>query len=531
MEKIFDIAKDSEKSWGVIAQGIDGNFEEVEGKIEKLGSIILGESKETTEENITTDSASYKDYKFSKAIPKGAKIITLIAPSKAGYFLRVNGELGEKISNIVLPYITTEEYIGISSNVVGDYKVVYETGENLEGLETTVGNMKGITETNKTNINIINNLIKGHTPVVKTETINSTGGSYKDYLFEEIIPAGCVLVKKNADGYLLRTDGELGPRISAITTPYTTTEDYKGVSTNYTGEISITYNDGTREEFGLFLEGKNIVCFGDSLTELFGNYGFRWTDYFETFTKANVINVGVGGARFQQRRTPSLTLVGGSNEVYQTAFSMFDMVNVVRCACDESDESGTPYRTYLQNAVQYLAEFEADGTNEPKDFSQWQERLLSIDWNKVDGTVIFAGTNDWNNASEYLGESGSYNPSRTLGAINEIIRMLTSKYKHLKIYWFTPVVRWLGYNNGMGDDEKWSDIFQREGRTLREYCKIIEEEVRNNHIPVCDLYNTLCWNKYNFSNYFPSNDGTHPLYGFGVIAKRIAAFINANRML
>lgn len=28
MEKIFDIAKDSEQKWGVIAQGIDGNFEE-----------------------------------------------------------------------------------------------------------------------------------------------------------------------------------------------------------------------------------------------------------------------------------------------------------------------------------------------------------------------------------------------------------------------------------------------------------------------------------------------------------------------
>lgn len=33
MKKIFDIAKDSEKSWGVIAQGIDGNFEEVSSKI------------------------------------------------------------------------------------------------------------------------------------------------------------------------------------------------------------------------------------------------------------------------------------------------------------------------------------------------------------------------------------------------------------------------------------------------------------------------------------------------------------------
>lgn len=34
MEKIFDIAKDSEKSWGVIAQGIDGNFEEVRKAID-----------------------------------------------------------------------------------------------------------------------------------------------------------------------------------------------------------------------------------------------------------------------------------------------------------------------------------------------------------------------------------------------------------------------------------------------------------------------------------------------------------------
>lgn len=32
MEKIFDIAKDSEQKWGVIAQGIDGNFEEIEKK-------------------------------------------------------------------------------------------------------------------------------------------------------------------------------------------------------------------------------------------------------------------------------------------------------------------------------------------------------------------------------------------------------------------------------------------------------------------------------------------------------------------
>lgn len=36
MENIFDIAKDSEQKWGVIAQGIDGNFEHVTNKIETL---------------------------------------------------------------------------------------------------------------------------------------------------------------------------------------------------------------------------------------------------------------------------------------------------------------------------------------------------------------------------------------------------------------------------------------------------------------------------------------------------------------
>ena len=40
MEKIFDIAKDSEKSWGVIAQGIDGNFEEVSNSISSISKDV-----------------------------------------------------------------------------------------------------------------------------------------------------------------------------------------------------------------------------------------------------------------------------------------------------------------------------------------------------------------------------------------------------------------------------------------------------------------------------------------------------------
>ena len=36
MEKIFDIAKDSEQKWGVIAQGIDGNFEKLASKVDDI---------------------------------------------------------------------------------------------------------------------------------------------------------------------------------------------------------------------------------------------------------------------------------------------------------------------------------------------------------------------------------------------------------------------------------------------------------------------------------------------------------------
>ena len=41
MEKIFDIAKDSEQKWGVIAQGIDGNFEKLASKVDDITGIFI----------------------------------------------------------------------------------------------------------------------------------------------------------------------------------------------------------------------------------------------------------------------------------------------------------------------------------------------------------------------------------------------------------------------------------------------------------------------------------------------------------
>lgn len=109
MEKIFDIAKDSEKSWGVIAQGIDNNFVEQERRIyndiklsgEKLtayinetGKVVLSPSWEAyLIPALVHDSISAKVYSNNSAFyqigyfvekPTYDSIITSGVLSKAG---------------------------------------------------------------------------------------------------------------------------------------------------------------------------------------------------------------------------------------------------------------------------------------------------------------------------------------------------------------------------------------------------------------------------------------------------------------
>lgn len=71
MEKIFDIAKDSEKSWGVIAQGIDGNFEEIASEIndlslsvnDKLNISDYCDESDYSSINIELNSGEFFNYK------------------------------------------------------------------------------------------------------------------------------------------------------------------------------------------------------------------------------------------------------------------------------------------------------------------------------------------------------------------------------------------------------------------------------------------------------------------------------------
>ena len=266
------------------------------------------------------------------------------------------------------------------------------------------------------------------------------------------------------------------------------------------------------------LYGKNIVCFGDSLTEMVDTTNsLKYSDYMHYFSGANFINCGIGGSQLRQRLSPVSNPSSNSE-----AYAALDIINMVKASCEQDFTKQIAANTYL------IANASDDNTKQIT-------ALQNIDWGKVDAVTIFAGTNDWYGANA-IGVTGSNDVRYTLGAINEMIRLLLTTYPHLKIYWFTPIVRWLDYNEttGSGTDAQWSDVYSVTGNgTLKEFSDKIQNEVVLNHIPVCDMYNSLGWNKYNFKNYFVGSDGTHPRTYNGVtyLAKKILQFILTNNTL
>lgn len=259
------------------------------------------------------------------------------------------------------------------------------------------------------------------------------------------------------------------------------------------------------------LKDINMVCFGDSITQFDSSIGMRYSDYL-SLAGANTINVGIGGTQIRQRSTPSLTPSSDSE-----AYAGLDIVSLIDAVATNNYDIPNACAAYIKNNTSVAFD--------PQDVIA---NLESIEWDKVDVVTIFAGTNDWMNGQS-LGDKTQDNNDTTLGAMNHIIRVLLSAHPHVKIYWFTPIVRYIASSLSERTESNWGGNYTtKEGKTLIDYVDAIKEVAENNCIPVCDMYKTMGWNKYNFSQYFDDNDGTHPYKGFKQIANRIQSFILAN---
>lgn len=309
------------------------------------------------------------------------------------------------------------------------------------------------------------------------------------------------------------------------------------------------------------LANKRIVVFGDSLTENGTTSKKSWTDYLSEITGAITINVAIGGTQLRQRREmvplfkdsesysvgdwvfykPGDTMncyecVNAHSGAWDDAdfnevsygipniYSTLDIVNMVSASCDVQ----TPIE---ERFVNQIAAAECVTAHYNDNNEGVIARLKAINWSEIDCVIVLGGTNDYGRI-ENMGNTGSSDKNLTLGAINEIVRMICSTYKQVSLFFVTPCVHWKDYSNGSGLPENWCDNYSPStmGMTRGKYYSDLLAEFAKNHISGLNLYNELGWNIFNFSRFFYL-DGTHPTIGVGtsVMAKKIAGFLQANK--
>ena len=146
MEKIFDIAKDSEKSWGVIAQGIDGNFEEVEQRVGELNGALNGKEKTKLTFNFT---AQYQFLEIEGTLKAGTEIQISI-PQKTGGCALYDATKTKQIGvNFIDGATYTLEEDAYYIRRIGDFTTCIVTyGEETQGILQKV-------KTNETNISTL----------------------------------------------------------------------------------------------------------------------------------------------------------------------------------------------------------------------------------------------------------------------------------------------------------------------------------------------------------------------------------------
>ena len=262
------------------------------------------------------------------------------------------------------------------------------------------------------------------------------------------------------------------------------------------------------------LDGKNILMLGDSQTEFrytlsgkgIAEYSGALIDpyYGTTKQRASVVRGGIGGSHLSLRQVkPEVIRASGD------AYTMLDVPSIVDALIDQE-------WTLVDEAVTFLK------TNEGDDNTPILENLKGVDLSEIDYITIFAGTNDWN-SNVGLGKRGDTdNVNNFHGTINYITTRIHEKYPHIKVVFFTPVVRWMK----VGDPAKWSDVYRnRASLTLVDVADAMLDACEYNNAPCCDLYRAMGWNMENFDLYF--QDTTHCTKGFHLVAEQMMQFLNS----
>lgn len=223
------------------------------------------------------------------------------------------------------------------------------------------------------------------------------------------------------------------------------------------------------------LEGKNIVCMGDSL---FGMHrdNTSTVSYISRITGAQTYNVGFGGTRISYHPYEGFD-----------AFSGFRLVDAIV----SQDWS-------YQDAQAALGE----------DYFPGQlEILKGIDFSTVDIIVMHYGTNDFNGKYVPFENTENATDINTIcGAMNYCITKLKVAFPDIQIVFSLPVYRmWYDESGAVTYSETRTDSF---GNTMSDLVTAMKVICGNHSVLAIDNYNTLGITKENALKYMLT-DGTH----------------------
>lgn len=210
------------------------------------------------------------------------------------------------------------------------------------------------------------------------------------------------------------------------------------------------------------LEGKKIVCLGDSITAGAGAsvYENCWVARLGVLSKADVKNYGVGGTRIARRQFPEV-----NNHIYDQDFCL---------------------------------------------------RAPSMD-KEADVVIVFGGTNDYGHGDAEMGTFADKTPDTFCGALYWLFTYLKENFKNAEILVLTPLHR-RNENNLRGDGSKKKDF-----NVLSEYVENIRLAAKNYGLHLLDLYSEAGIDPAvgnDDATYF--TDGLHPNdIGHEIIAQKV----------
>ena len=284
---------------------------------------------------------------------------------------------------------------------------------------------------------------------------------------------------------------------------------------------------------GSVLKGKKILCLGDSITEMKG-YGdtanLRYSDIITQLTGAETINGGIGGTHYALREAPTSTPTTSNS-----AYANLDLPSITEALATKDWSKQYASVRYIED--NNLATVGGAGSTR-----RIIDQLAEVDLANIDIVTILIGTNDMYDAT--LGAKGDTTPILSkYGAFRKVCKDLLSANPNLRIYYFSPIPRYMGGNSWAAFDSEtiannaaWSDNYKNGAGisfvSLVDACLDAAKECK---IPSCDMYRTMGINEWNFKSIMMPEDvrydGTHPFRGLRQIANRMVAFIESHNNL